>query len=215
MTSLKSISLNVLLIACIGLFSSSHALAEKTITVAIDTSGSNPLLVHQYFADAAADYVAGQIRQLKDGDRVWLKTFGSRTNPDNLIERTVVITRQERAAKVANEISNYIQSLPSQGLSQGATNLLAFLEFGDGFNCTNDSAILVLTDAIEHSGFVDGSDLLEGRASLPAPDVDFTGCALTLYGLGAGLSGPQVKTLRREWTQWADQTGAAFKAVVR
>ena len=58
--------------------------SAATLTIAIDLSGSNPLLVHPNFAHSAAVYVTEQIAPLKSGDIVRVQTLGARNDPTNL-----------------------------------------------------------------------------------------------------------------------------------
>lgn len=187
-----------------------------TITIGVDLSGSNPLLGHENFAQAAAQYVTQRIAGLNSGDSVRLYNFGSRDDALNLLDYEFTISRRQRANKVAAAISGFIQSLPErENAAQSATNLIAWLEFTSGFDCNNGGQILVFTDALEASDYVDPMALLDGSTGLPDADVDLTGCTLTFYGLGAGFPAPQVKNIRNAWRQWADQAGADFDAVIR
>ncbi len=195
-------------------FAASTAQA-KTLTIGIDLSASNPLLSHKNFAHIASQYVTSEITKLKDGDIVNVKTFGSRKDALNLLNHSFQISRRLKSEKIAGIVAQYIQSLPEQKeVSQNSTNLVAWLEFTSGFNCADNSQILVITDALESSSYVDGNLLLQGKKSLPKPDVDLKGCGLTLYGLGAGWMPQQVKIVRKEWERWAEQAGAAFTAII-
>jgi len=195
-------------------FAASTAQA-KTLTIGIDLSASNPLLSHKNFAHIASQYVTSEITKLKDGDIVNVKTFGSRKDALNLLNHSFQISRKLKSEKIAGIVAQYIQSLPEQKeVSQNSTNLVAWLEFTSGFNCADNSQILVITDALESSSYVDGNLLLQGKKSLPKPDVDLKGCGLTLYGLGAGWMPQQVKIVRKEWERWSEQAGAAFTAII-
>ncbi len=187
----------------------------KTLTIGIDLSGSNPLLAHKNFAYIASQYVTVEINKLKNGDIVHVKTFGSRTDALNLLNPTFKISRKVKSKKVAGIVAQYIQSLPEQvDIAQSSTNLVAWLEFTSGFNCSDAGHVLVITDAIESSTYVDGNQLLQGKKGLPKPDVDLNGCSLTFYGLGAGLPPQAVRIIRNEWVRWAEQAGATFTAII-
>lgn len=187
----------------------------KTLTIGIDLSASNPLLGHKNFAYVASQHVASEINKLKDGDVVHVKTFGSRTDALNLLNPTFEISRRMKSQKVAGIVAQYIQSLPEQKeISQSSTYLVAWLEFTSGFNCTEGSQILVITDGLESSSYVDGNQLLQGKKNLPKAEVNLKGCALTFYGLGAGWMPQQVKIVRNEWERWAEQAGATFTAII-
>jgi hypothetical protein len=200
----------ILLLSCAAL-----SAQAKTLTIGIDLSGSNPLLSHGNFAFIASQYATDEINKLNNGDIVQVKTFGSRADVLNLLNSTFEISRRMNTKKIAGVVAQYIQSLPEQkAIAQSSTNLLAWLEFTSGFNCTDNSHILVITDALESSSYVDGNQLLQGKKKLPKPDVDLRGCALTFYGLGAGWQAKFVKVVRNEWANWAEQAGATFTAII-
>jgi hypothetical protein len=203
------------LLTCILFICAVSTADAKTLTIGIDLSASNPLLSHKNFAHIASQHVTSEINKLKDGDIVRVKTFGSRKDALNLLNHSFEISRRMKSNKVAGIVANYIQSLPEQKeVSQNSTNLVAWLEFTSGFNCAANSQILVITDGLESSSYVDGNLLLQGKKSLPKPDIDLKGCGLTLYGLGAGWIPQQVKIVRKEWKHWAEQAGASFTAII-
>ena len=198
-------------LACLMVGSAS----AKTLTIGIDLSGSNPLLSHVNFAHGAATHVQAAIGDLNPGDVVQIKTFGARDSALNLRQHRVTISRRNRAAKVAGLVAQYIRTLPEQTKTgQSSTNLIAWLEFTDGFGCQHDGQVLVLSDGLESSTYIDGKDLLSGKKALPAPDVDLKGCGLTFYGLGAGWPPKDVKRVRKAWQAWADEAGAKFTAII-
>lgn len=191
------------------------SLSAKTLTLGIDLSGSNPLLSHANFAHGAAAHVQATIRALKPGDVVRIKTFGARDSALNLLQHRVTISRRNRAAKIAAQVGQFVRTLPEQTeTGQSSTNLIAWLEFTEGFACKADSEILVITDGLESSTYVDAKDLLSGKKALPAPDVDLKGCALTFYGLGTGWKPQDVKRVRKAWRAWSDEAGATFTAII-
>ena len=202
------------IIAIFALWSFTIAAIAKTLTLGIDLSGSNFLLIHANFAQAASQYVSAEIGKLKNGDTVVIKTFGATDDALNLLSHTFTIGRRMKPKRVAKAVAQYLQSLPSQTeLAQSSTNLIAWLEFTDGFNCADKSQILVITDGLESSSYVEARDLLEGKKGLPKADVDLTGCFLTFYGLGVGWPPQSKKIVRREWRNWSKQAGATFTAI--
>lgn len=203
------------LFTCILFICAVSTADAKTLTIGIDLSASNPLLSHKNFAHIASQHVTSEITKLKDGDIVRVQTFGSRKDALNLLNPTFEISRRLKPNKVAGIVAQYIQSLPEQkDASQSSTNLVAWLEFTSGFNCAANSHIFVITDGLESSSYVDGNLLLQGKKSLPKPDIDLKGCGLTFYGLGAGWMPQQVKIVRKEWERWAEQAGASFTAII-
>ncbi|CAA0107144.1 Uncharacterised protein [Halioglobus japonicus] len=187
----------------------------KTLTIGIDLSGSNPLLRHENFAYMAAQYASHEINTLNNGDVVTVKTFGGREDVSNILSGSYTLSRRMKAKKIADEVAGFLQSLPAQTeQSQSSTNLLAWLEFGSGFDCNDDSRILVITDALESSSMLDGTSFLQGKQGLPKPDVDLTGCHITFWGLGAGFPHASVKFIRNEWRTWSETAGASFEAII-
>jgi hypothetical protein len=205
--------LTVIAAASIAIFGS--AVEAKTLTIAVDLSGSNPLLTHEHFAAEAARRAVAAVQSLNDGDVVRLRTFGAREDARNVLNQSVTIGRRMRSTRVAEGIGAYLRSLPKSGeTGQASTNLLAWLEFESDLGCSSGGEILVITDAVESSSLVSAKALLEGKAKLPPPSVDLSGCQLTFFGLGAGWPAPQVKRLRDEWTRWATKAGAKFTVVI-
>ena len=187
----------------------------KTLTIGIDLSGSNPLLTHKHFAAVAARYVADQITLLDDGDKVRITSFGARNEAENVLSKQVVISRKNRVKKVAKQVSSILQQLPSQAKEgQSETNIVAWLEFTNGFDCEDKSTVLVITDGIEHSSYTDGQSFAQGKKTLPEPDVDLKGCKLIFYGLGAGLEPVMVKHIRKSWRSYAEKAGTTLTAVI-
>lgn len=212
-TQLKLLSVAALSMLSLTAPYSAHA---KTVHVAIDLSGSNPLLAHANFAHVASNYVTEQIAPLKSGDVVRVQTFGARNDPANMLDALYEIDRHKRPKDVGAVIAQYIRSLPTRpNIAQGATNILAFLEFHPGFDCANDDHIVLLTDGLESSSTVNALALAEGKAQLPEPDISLKGCTLTFYGLGAGLPPEIVKNVRKAWQNWAEKAGATFHVVIR
>jgi len=187
----------------------------KTLTIGIDLSGSNPLLTHENFAVIAGQYVADQITLLDDGDTVRIMSFGARSEAENVLSKQVKISRKNRTRKVAKQAASLIQQLPSQAKQgQVETNIVAWLEFTNGFDCENKGRILVITDGIEHSSYVDSQSFLQGKKALPEPDVDLKGCKLTFYGLGAGWEASIVKNIRKSWRNYAEKAGTSLTAII-
>ena len=187
-----------------------HASA-KTLSIRIDKSNSNPLMAQPEFAIGAANYVAQRILTLKAEDKVSLSSFGARSNASNLLENTYVLDRKLRAKELASAIAEYIKTIPSDiEKGQRATNIVSLLEFGNGFDCANAGEVIVITDGIEASDYIEADELISGKKSLPGADVDLSGCSVFFYGLGAGLSGKDVKSVRTQWQRWMKQSGANF-----
>lgn len=191
--------------------------SAKTLTVGIDESVSNPLVLDEAYARVVAQYVRGQIAALQPGDWVRVRTFGERTSA-HFPSEAIRITRSLRADKVADLVARFIAGLPSKTLQgQNQTNILAFLEFGQ-FDCANGGRILLLTDGIESSHSMDDRSLFAGKP-LPPPQADLLkGCEVVMFGLGQSKDGslpPQlVKTIRAAWAAWMKTAGATFTAII-
>lgn len=182
----------------------------KTLTIAVDLSGSSPLLSDKHFVMQSRRYVEAQIKQLEEGDVVKLKFFGSLLAPENFKQTELPITRHNKK-KVAEAISFQFGKLKDNAKAQSATNLLAFLG-RNKFDCHNGGKVIVLTDGIEVSEQVDPVKLITGKAQLPQPHefVKLQGCDVIFYGLGVGRSETVTLNLRRAWHAWFTQANASF-----
>lgn len=183
----------------------------KTLTVLIDVSGSNPLLIDTRFNQNAASFVKAHITPLKRKDSVEIYAFGSLQAAENFDTKTFEITRHN-ATSVARKVENLILAFPNEANPQGSTNLLAW--FGrHSPNCAEGSKIIVLTDGIEASEYIPNpNDFINGKVQLPAPNefVSIKGCEVVFYGLGVGVTDTQFNHLRRSWGAWFTQAEATF-----
>jgi hypothetical protein len=111
-------------------------------------------------------------------------------------------------------MSQVVLAMPEHIKPQSSTNLLAFLNRYD-FGCDDGGEIILLSDGIESSEYVNGTELLSGKASLPKPTTStrLKGCTVTFYGIGAGRSDTKLHRLRTQWQQYFDAAGATFKAI--
>lgn len=191
--------------------------SATTLNLAIDLSGSNPLIVHPNFAYVASQYVAREIAQLRSGDTVRVQSFGARSDAVNLLDQTYVIGRRQPPQAIASVITQLIRSLPKrQDIAQNSTNILAFIEFHPDLGCKDNGKIILLSDGLESSSTVDAMALAQGKVKLPKPDVDLTGCTVSFFGMGAGLPAENVKHIRNAWKDWMERAGASsFNAVIR
>lgn len=194
-------------------------LSAKTLTIGLDTSSSNPLVREQRFAKIAAEYVHGQIVALRPGEFVHVRTFAERGSV-HAVSKKIRIDKTNRAQQVAASVAQHIAGLPGKTLEgQNQTNIIAFLEFGSGgFDCANSGRVVLLTDAIEASSYIDGNSLLAGKP-LPQPEAGLLkGCEVVMFGLGQSADGaisPQaIKTLRASWSAWMKAAGANFTAII-
>ena len=192
-------------------------LDAKTLTIGLDVSASNPLVSSEGYARSAAVYVRDKIAAMQPGDVVVVHTLGDRSLANFAAER-IQITRRNRGDKVGARIAQYIATMPSKNFDgQGSTNILSFFEFGQ-FDCVNGADIVLLTDGIESSRYVDGARFLAGKP-LPVPQKNvLSGCTVTMYGVGQSRSGEwspkEIKHLRTAWTAWMAVAGAHFNAII-
>tara|TARA_R110002073_G_scaffold118562_1_gene257720 strand:- start:853 stop:1497 length:645 start_codon:yes stop_codon:yes gene_type:complete len=190
----------------------------KTLTIALDKSGSNPLLVDPHFAASAADYASELIMPLEEGDVVRLVSFGARDRADNMLNKIIKLKRSLRAGKVADAVKSYINGLPQgEPVAQSSTNIVSFLELDGNFDCKSGSTVLLLTDGVEASEYVSPQGFVEGKSHLPKPDPELSlkGCTVIFYGLGAGTEGSAAKFMRNEWSAYVGATGGEFTAVTK
>ncbi len=192
----------------------SNTLYAKDLTVLVDLSQSNPLLIDPRFNREAAVFTAQKIQQLKRGDRVVLKTFGSLQDSENFKTRIFNIERHN-GGRIAKQVGKFVQTASQNLEAQGSTNLLAW--FGrNPVNCDGGGTILVLTDAIEASEYIDPGCLLSGKKPLPKPNefVQVKGCEVIFYGLGVGRMDREANTLRKAWKDYFDAAEAQFNPVL-
>lgn len=192
---------------------SSHAEA-KTLTVLVDVSESNPYLTSEAMSKAMTLRVIEALNVLSQGDEVIVQTVGSLNASQNLENLRLVIKRHNRQS-VAKALAKYLLALPKQVEAQGSTNLVAW--FGrHAPNCEAGSIVIVLSDAIEASEYVDSASLLSGKQALPEPHqyVALKGCTVRFIGLGAGRSDKEAHILRQAWQRYIELAGAEFKAVL-
>ena len=179
-----------------------------TLTLGIDLSGSNPLTRSTEFAVIAGNEARREILKLEDGDVLHVRQFGSREVFQNVVSQPITVSRRMRPAKLADSISAFVRSIPTQGNFQGSTELIRWLKYGR-FDCANGGRIVILTDGIETAA-VSANALLQGEASLPEPRNNLAGCSLYLYGLGAGLPVDAIDHLVAQWSAYAEAAGADF-----
>lgn len=192
----------------------------KTLHIAADISGSNPLVASMSYAANAGEYVRKQVAQLAPGDSVHMSLIGSLEAVNAQYGYQAQVNRRRSAESIGTQAKNLIAALASGQIpAQGSTNILLYVEFGN-FNCAAGDQIIVLTDGIESAEDISGYDLLEYGTGLPEADTDYLkGCTVTFYGLGRNAEGSlktsYVRNLRNAWRTYFEQAGAAFTAIVQ
>ncbi|MFK4753130.1 hypothetical protein [Oceanobacter antarcticus] len=188
--------------------------AAKDLHILIDASLSNPMLIDTAFNKRAATFAVQLISQLKQHDTVKLQTFGSLQSTDNFDVKALQVSRHNQK-KVAGAVAGYLMSLPKTLKPQGSTNALAWFN-RNSVDCSKDQhTILIVTDGIEASEYVNPNHLLSGKQALPAPSefVNIRGCEVFMFGVGAGRLDQETSLLRKAWGQYFKQAGASFLAV--
>lgn len=192
--------------------------SAKTLTIGIDISRSSPHIISPELARVSAGYVHYQVEQLAIGDIVVVRPFGDH-GLANFARKTFVITKANRPHKVAGVVAQFVANLPEKKMEgQNSTHIIAFLEFGQHFDCANGGSIILLTDGMESSSYIDERSLAAGNP-LPEPDKNLlAGCDVAMVGFGHTRSGalpPQaIKNARASWVAWMKTAGATFNAVV-
>ena len=201
-------------------FGYANAATAKDTTIALDLSGSNPLIESEEYATVTADYVRRYLSQREIGDYVRLTTFGGSDLADNLKTITIRITRRTPAEDVAEGIASLIANISEAGFNpQQSTNIVGFLELNE-FNCEAGETVLIITDGLESSEFApDANEFLTGKVSLePFSNGYLDGCHVVMVGLGQTAEGQwpvtAIRNVRRIWNDYFEQSGASFDVVV-
>ena len=192
---------------------SATAVSAKEVTIALDVSGSNPLLNDKAFNQRAINYVLKNTSELEDGDTLTIETFGSLNNAENFTSITQKISRHN-LKKVQRLAKSKISTLTSTVEVQSSTNLLAYLSRRTA-SCESGDELIVITDGIEASEYISPDALLSGKQSLPAPNefVKLEGCEVQFFGIGVGRSDTEMLTLKREWQRYFSEAKAKFKGI--
>ncbi len=182
----------------------------KTLNVVIDQSSFTEHLKDPNFNAQVREFVTKEVEQLKRGDDVRLMYFGSLNAPENFKQGSITLSRHNKR-KVAHAVNRQIANLTDTAHAQASTNLLAFLG-RNKFGCELGSKILIITDGIEVSEYVDPLKLLSGKSSLPKPHefVRLDGCEVVFFGLGLGMPDTQALNLRRAWQAYFSAANASF-----
>ncbi len=197
--------------------SNAFAAEYKTLHIAVDVSGSNPIVTSKAYSAIIAKRIAQQIMELGIGDSVSFRTFGH-LDLDNLQQYDVRLTRRARPVAVAKRIAQFIISIPDGRIApQGSTEIIAHLEWSE-YNCAAGDMIILATDGIETGSQVPNPDkLLSGKIGLPKPMTEgyLSGCTVTILGIGKTATGSwpsvNVKYLIGAWQQYLKTSGAQFK----
>jgi hypothetical protein len=186
----------------------------KDITIAPDVSRSNPIFEDKALNSGAVNYIKAKMQSLKTGDVVNVRFIGTLTDTQSLRKSEHIITHHNKGL-IKKMMPQLVEASMTQIKPQESTNILAFFN-RNSFDCANGGEVIVLTDGIEASEYVDPNKLLSGEASLPKPSefVQLEGCTVTFYGIGAKRSDTELSRLRRQWRRYFDAAGATFKAIV-
>ena len=198
----------------IGAYASSSE--AKTLTIGLDVSGSNPLIIDENFSRGAALFAAEKVAELESGDVVRILTFGDRRAAENLKRIEFKISKRNRAREVARASAQYIAAIPKAVQDgQPETNIVAWLEHTGGFECEENSEIVVITDGVQAAKNFNPQSFIAGRISLPPPRVNLKGCSVTFFGLGAGVESNGIHLMETQWRDFIEVAGATFFAEKR
>lgn len=209
MKTLKNVIAIILLMSAV----SASAIA-KDLYILVDVSASNPLLLDKAFNKRSALFTVQKVSQLKRYDTVKLQTFGSLQSVENFEQKTLKVSRHNHK-KISAAIASYLLSLPETVKPQGSTNVLAWFN-RNSLDCSKvKHTILIITDGVEASEYVNPKRLLSGKQSLPAPSefVNVRGCEVLMFGVGVGRLDSETMRLRKAWSQYFEQAGATFSSV--
>lgn len=195
-----------------------------TLVIGIDLSDSSPLTLEDAAAARAGKTAASKIETMKRGDTIMLRSFGLPGVTKTQIHETVKITGRYRVNVAMNQIESFIASLPKLVRDgkisiENRTNAIGWLErSGPTLECRNETTnVLMLSDGIEWSEGIKGSQILKGTP-LPPPSMKILdGCHVEMWGMGQqqrkfGNDDRWYPVLRKTWTQFMNEAGvASFK----
>lgn len=186
---------------------------SKTLTIALDISGSSPLMASKNFGRIAGESLYEIIRSMKMNDQVTLHTLGN-GGLDNF-SQTITLSHKKRPSEAATAVKQFLSDIQTKVSKQSATMLLKFL-LTPGFYCSDSDEVIVISDGLEMSPDLEmDGKLLNSVFKIPEPPKDhLKGCHITFWGLGRSrsvLSARQVTHLTNAWTAWMQHAGATFK----
>lgn len=194
--------------------------AAKTLHIALDISGSVPLVTSDAFAARTAARVQAEVKQLGMGDHVQLRFLGAYGLAANLKRLDVKISRRNRAPQVAENVGAIVAAIPrlireKKLEAQRQSSIVGYFEAEASLlGCAEHATeILLISDGVEHSARTNGNDFLAGKVKLPAPREGLLkDCTLTILGIGQFPQGAQevyTQRLDAEWQRWAKAAGVS------
>jgi len=196
----------------------------RRLVIGLDLSKSNPLTTNAAYAAKLADWVGDEIRSLRLGAVIHVRTFGVSDATRNTLRIDEQVTLRNSPETIAAGMETLISSVPDlvgQGKLevQSRTNIVGFIRTNINFigECQTPTKFILLTDGIEDSEYgnlhVPGG-IVRSPAIKPPQDKRYKCEQLVLLGLGQGLNGQQEKDrLRTIWTAWVNDS-APFKNFV-
>lgn len=194
--------------------------ASKTLHIALDISGSMPLVTSDAFAARTAARIQAEVKQLNTGDHVQLRFLGAYGLAANLKRLDVKIGKRNRAPQVAEYVGATVAAIPrlireKKLEAQRQSSIVGYFESESSLlSCTAQATeILLISDGVEHSARTNGHDFLAGKIKLPAPREGLLkDCGLTILGIGQFPQGAQevyTQRLEGEWQRWAKAAGVS------
>lgn len=198
--------------------------AKEIDIFGIDISDSGPLTVDRNVSRAAGNLVKNTVARLQPGDEVRLRSFGAAGIASQQININVTIGRKAkaRANRIAPAIGEFLSSLPDrvekgQITLQTNTNIIGFVEaIAPSLDCeANQIRLILLTDGIEWSEQMNGSELIAGKAQLPPPSGQILkGCIVEMRGVGQQAASRWTDSrwfpiLKAQWRSFFEAAGVA------
>lgn len=221
----RLLSLSILMAAAIGSFFTGPASAQEAeirrLVIGLDLSQSNPLTTNASYAAKQAQWVGDEIRALRLGATVHVRTFGVSDATRNTLRIDEQVTLRNSPETIATGMQTLIANVPALVAAgklevQPRTNIVGFIRTNINVigECQTPTKFILLTDGLEDSEY---GKLSEGGGALTSPtikppkDKRYKCEQLVLLGLGQGLNGQKQKDhLRDIWAAWvADK--APFK----
>jgi hypothetical protein len=197
------------------------------ISVQVDISSSTWVTTDPGFAAGAGRRMQERLEVLlEEGDRVELELIGDITQEGGPIRVGFDVSRSFDVRASAAYVGDAIAALPA-GVESGAlrpeesTNLVgAVVSTMRRLRADRPGeavTLFIITDGVEHSGYVTGMAFLEGAVAgdMPLPEPDpalLEGVNVRMYGLGQRGSGGDVtvaEAVVRVWRAWCEAAGAA------
>lgn len=194
----------------LGALMSAATIYADTLNVAIDISGSTPV-VQPVFMRTALPIIADQIEALPVGSRIKAFSVGDDTAPalniDLWVQRSRTAqgdTAKELAGKVTRMIANYLNELRAKPETmQGESSLSpAFLDASKWCQKGKPCKMIYLTDGLEYQPGIIAWPREYTKPLPPIPGLDLDGMEVLMYGIGQGAPTKARIAIEQHWLVW-------------